>query len=253
MTTKNKFHDEEYQFPQDEYVDDMHAEPSAAPEEAQEEQPLMAEASDAVRGGLSNIWSSHKRIIIIVGVLVAVSLTFTVMRSLHKSAELSAAPAQTAPAAAAPAAVQTVVDPQVIDQLTSLKQDAVTNSSVIRQLQGQVQDFNNSLNQTRASQQQLNQSLMILVGQVQQLTTEVKVLAQPKPVKVAVAAPKAKPAPVITFQIRAVVPGRAWIVGSDGQSQSVAVGDHVPQYGSVQSIDADAGVVLTTSGKTIKF
>ncbi len=252
MTTKNKFHDEEYQFPQDEYVDDRHDELSAAPEEAQEEQPLMAEASDAVRGGLSNIWSSHKRIIIIVGVLVAVSLTFTVMRSLHKSAELPATPAQTAPAAA-PAAVQAVVDPQVIDQLTSLKQDAVTNSAVIRQLQGQVQDFNNSLNQTRASQQQLNQSLMILVGQVQQLTTEVKVLAQPKPVKVVVAAPKAKPAPVITFQIRAVVPGRAWIVGSDGQSQSVAVGDHVPQYGSVQSIDADAGVVLTTSGKTIKF
>jgi intracellular multiplication protein IcmG len=251
MTTKNKFQDEEYQFPQDEYVDEIHAEPEAAPEEA-EEQPLMAEASSAVRGGLANIWSSHKRIITIVGVLVVVSLTFTVMRSLHKSGELPAAPTQTAPVAAAPT-VQTMVDPQVIDQLTSLKQDAATNSAVVRQLQGQVQDLNNSLNQTRASQQQLNQSLMILVGQVQQLTTEVKVLAQPKPVKVAVAAPKAKPVPVITFQIRAVVPGRAWIVGSDGQSQSVAVGDHVPQYGSVQSIDADAGVVLTTSGKTIKF
>ena len=137
--------------------------------------------------------------------------------------------------------------------MTSLKQDAMNNGATVRQLQGQVQQLTNALNQSRAQQQQLNQSMMVLVSQVQQLTAQVKVLAQPKPVKVGKAVPKAPPVPVITYQLRAVVPGRAWIVASDGQSQSVAVGDHVEQYGTVQSIDADAGVVITTSGKTIKF
>lgn len=251
MTTKNKFQDEEYQFPHDEYVTGLHDEESSPPEEEAQEQTLIPEAplGRGVSGGLTSVWSTHKRIITIVGVLVVVSVVFAVMRATHKPAELPVTPA--VPIAAAPA-VQPV-DPQVIDQLTSLKQDAVTSSAVVRQLQGQVQDLANALNQTRANQQQLNQSLMVLVAQVQQLSTDVKSLAQPKPVKIVPVAPKAPPVAVITYQIRAVVPGRAWIVSSEGESQSVAVGDAIPQYGVVQSIDADAGVVITTSGKTIKF
>lgn len=251
MTDKNKRHDEEYQFPQDEFLDDLHAE---QPQEDVQEKPLIAEeeapAAAGLSSGLAGIWAAHKRMIIIVGVVVVVAVTFGVMRSLQKPAAV--APVAAAPVSAPAPAVQTVVDPQIVDQLTSLKQDALNNGAVVRQLQGQVQQLTNSLNQSRAAQQQLNQSLMVLVGQMQQLTTEVKVLAHPKPTKVGPAAPKAA-APVITFQLRAVVPGRAWIVGSDGQSHSVTIGDQVPQYGAVQSIDADAGVVITTSGKTIKF
>jgi intracellular multiplication protein IcmG len=249
MTSQNKFQVEEYQFPTDEYLGEEQVEHSAEPEETQEPAVASEEPSANVSGGLAKIWANHKRIIIIVGVLAGVALVFGIMRNTHKSAEALVTP----PPASAPApVVQAVTDPQVIDQLTSLRQDAVNSNGVVRQLQGQVQDLTNTLNQSRASQQQLNQSLMVLMGQVQQLTAEVKVLSQPKPVKAA-PPPKEKPVPVITFQIRAVVPGRAWIVGSDGQSQSVAVGDTVPQYGNVVSIDADAGVVITSSGKTIKF
>lgn len=249
MTSNNQFQDEEYQFPHDEYVDNLHVEQPLAEEEA-EEKLLLAE-EPAAPSAIANIWEKHKRLLVIVGAVVAIAITFSIMRAMHKPvAEVPAMPST--PAAAPAPVVQPMVDPQIIDQLTSLKQDAENSSGVARQLQGQVQQLTDNLLQTRADQQQLTESLMLLAGQVQQLTAEVKVFTQPKPVKVIKVAPKAT-APVITFQIRAIVPGRAWIVGSDGQSQSIAVGDNVPQYGTVQSIDADAGVVITTSGKTIKF
>src|SRR5262249_21743286 len=150
-----------------------------------------------------------------------------------------------------PAAVQPVVDPQITAAIDGLKEDSLNNANNLNQLQSQVSQLTSALSQSRSQQQQLSQSVMLLATQVQQLTAQVRVLSQPKPVKVAAPAPVVKKpeAPAITFQLRAVVPGRAWIVASDGQSQSVAVGDHVQQYGVVQSIDADAGVVITTSGK----
>ncbi len=253
MTDKNKFHDEEYQFPNDEYVDDLQLEMPAIEEE---ETPIAAEElveQPQAASGLRAIWDNHKRIIIITGAVAAIALVFGVMRMMHKpEAPAASAPSVVQAVTQPVTAAQPVIDPQMADQLTGLKQDSINNTVMVRQLQRQVQQLDSSLSQSRLSQQQLNQSLMVLVSQMQKLTDEVKTLSQPK-VKVH-AAPAVKPAePVITFQLRAVVPGRAWIVASDGQSQSVAVGDHVPQYGTVQSINADEGIVITTSGKNIRF
>jgi len=248
MTDKNK-HNEEYQFPNDEFMDSFHAESEPErPEVA--EKPLLLEEQPAAPGGLSAVWEKHKRIMIVIGVLVVVTVVFAVMRTVKKPAPAPVTPTPVVQPAPAPTPI---IDPQVMDQLTGLKQDADNNATVIRQLQGQVQELTTVLNQTRTEQQQLNQSVIALSTQVQELTAEVKVLTHPKPVKIVKPAPAPVPLPVITYQLRAVVPGRAWVVGSDGQSHSVAVGDQIPQYGNVQSIDADAGVVITTSGKTIKF
>jgi intracellular multiplication protein IcmG len=249
--TKNidKFQDDEYQFPIDGYEESL--ETPAEPEFAENHAEPLTAAEDSAPGRLAEIWEKHKRTIIIVGVVVVVAVTFATMRALHSPADTIAPPALAPVTAPAAPMMQPVIDPQVTDQLNGLRQESINNNVAVRQLQGQVVQLTNSLSQSRAAQQQLNQSLMVLVGQVQQLTAEVKTLAHPKPAA-APAAPK-KLEPVITYQLRAVVPGRAWIVDSDGESHSVAVGDTVRQYGNVQSIDADTGVVITTSGKTIKF
>lgn len=246
MSNKNEFHDEEYQFPQEDFHDELLNEQPVV--EETEEKLLPEVEQPAKAGGIAALFAANKRLFIAIGVLVAVVIVFTLMRVMHKPAPV----VQTPP----PAVVQQpVVDPQITAAIDSLKADSLNNTSTVNQLQSQVQSLTNALSQSRAQQQQLSQSVMLLAQQVQQLNTQVKTLAQPKPVKIAAPVPVVKKptAPVITYQLRAVVPGRAWIVASDGQSQSVAVGDHVQQYGVVQSIDADAGVVITTSGKTIKF
>ncbi|MBS0350576.1 MAG: hypothetical protein JSR33_05200 [Proteobacteria bacterium] len=252
MTDKAAFRDEEYQFPQDDYIEDLHLEPPVAEQPAE---PLLSHEEEPVQKSkniLNQIWNGNRRMVIAVGVAVVVVLVFSVARIIHKpeAQDTNPAPSQTA----TPAVVQQpVVDPQILDQLNGLKSDSANNNAVIRQLQAQIQQLTMALNQSRAQQQQLNQSMMVLLSQVQQLSAQVKILTLPKPVAAPKSVEKTVSVPPITYQLRAVVPGRAWIVGSDGQSQSVAVGDIVPQYGNVQSIDADAGVIITTSGKTIKF
>ena len=55
----------------------------------------------------------------------------------------------------------------------------------------------------------------------------------------------------ITYNVQAVVPGRAWLMSSTGTSFSVAIGDKVEGLGVVVDIDALNGIVATSSGKLL--
>lgn len=48
--------------------------------------------------------------------------------------------------------------------------------------------------------------------------------------------------------LRAVVPGRAWLVDKNGQTTTVAVGTMIPNYGKVEKIDSKSGTVIMSSG-----
>lgn len=52
------------------------------------------------------------------------------------------------------------------------------------------------------------------------------------------------------YRVQAAVPGRAWLKNDDGDTLSVAVGDNLPGYGIVVSIDGVEGYVLTSAGVT---
>jgi len=59
--------------------------------------------------------------------------------------------------------------------------------------------------------------------------------------------------PTQTFYVEAVVPGRAWLQGSDGETISVSIGSYLEGYGRVTRIDEDRGVVATSSGHVIPY
>lgn len=48
--------------------------------------------------------------------------------------------------------------------------------------------------------------------------------------------------------LRAIVPGRAWLVNKDKKTITVAVGDSVPYYGKVDKINSKNGTVTMSSG-----
>lgn len=50
------------------------------------------------------------------------------------------------------------------------------------------------------------------------------------------------------LSLRAVVPGRAWLVDKNDHTTTVQVGDMVPDYGKVEKIDAKSGAVIMSSG-----
>lgn len=55
----------------------------------------------------------------------------------------------------------------------------------------------------------------------------------------------------LVYTVEAIVPGRAWLRMPNGMTQTVTVGDVIPGYGQVVSVDSMDGVVNTSSGKTI--
>ena len=88
---------------------------------------------------------------------------------------------------------------------------------------------------------------------MQQLMADIQLLTKPvgtvsvahKPIKPLL------PAPV--YYLQAVLPGRAWLQSSLGQTQTVRVGDLLRGYGAVTAINAEKGVVQTSSGKRIEY
>jgi len=57
----------------------------------------------------------------------------------------------------------------------------------------------------------------------------------------------------IHYYIQAIIPGRAWLINSEGQTLTVRLGSNVPGYGSVQAIDPLQGRVRMSSGKILRF
>lgn len=113
--------------------------------------------------------------------------------------------------------------------VTSALQNNNSNSQTITQLAQQMQQLNAKLDAYNQNLVQVSKGLQTTQTQLQ------LILAQ-----------SAQGASKLT--LRAVVPGRAWLMDSKGDTTSVAVGDSLPYYGKVLSIDADAGTVTTSSG-----
>lgn len=59
--------------------------------------------------------------------------------------------------------------------------------------------------------------------------------------------------PVMKYFVKAVIPGRAWLIAENGSTLTVRKGSIVPGYGVVTMVDVSQGRVLTNSGKTITF
>ena len=155
----------------------------------------------------------------------------------------------------APAVVQTVApqvtadpSPELINQLNVLRQQAQDRNTAVNNLQSQVQNLQSQLQSAADANNQLVQTVNTLNSQMQQLNQKLTDLTKPK-----VKPKKVVPVRKITYQLVAIVPGRAWINSSEGVAKTVRVGDQLPQYGVVVSIDSNQGIVTTNSGKIIGY
>lgn len=232
---RNTMGDDEYQYPNEEYVTET------APIE--ETEPVKKAPNFFVQ------WvQNNKRLALVILIVLLMLIGFKLLGLRNHTvivptpkpavAEVVVPPVTTEPTAMVPSA------------LDRLQQANEKNQTTINQLQAQVQDLRNSLAQNATVQSQLNQSMTALTAEVKQLATLVQDSQKPV-VKVKKAA--VLPSPPLVFHLRAIVPGRAWIVSNDGLSESVTTGDSVPQYGTVQVVDANRGMVLTSSGKVISY
>lgn len=114
------------------------------------------------------------------------------------------------------------------EQLANLNDALIKNQQAVNDLSGTV----NSVSAT----------LEAISGKVQQLVDQTaakkkKIVLPEKPI----------------YHLRAVIPGRAWLIDESDKTITVRVGNLLPGYGKVNFISSREGVVITDSGDVIQY
>lgn len=252
--------EDEYQFPKDEYVvneqhtgsDTGHADDATQQHTVLDDEQEQ-ETSPRTSGGFTGFVASlkqrlpflkNKRLLIVIVVIIVALIGFkffegsdTTQVAVQKPVQQPVQPVVTRPS------------PLVTGELSTLSQRASSNLATMSQLKDQVAQLKASLHASTSAQMQMNQSLNSLVDEVKVLDQKVaKATKKPKKhVK------KAPPPPPIVYHIKAIISGRAWLVDNHDNSVTVSVGAKVQQYGTVKAINAQKGLVLTSSGKVIGY
>lgn len=241
--------DDEYQFPQEEYL-------SSENETHKEGESTAADvesgATAAVKATRGSRWAQlvksfpvlqpvlqNKRIVIAIVVVIAFIITLPFLNTKEKP--LSAVKAT--PVVEQPAVVQSGDS-----DLGSLQPHKSHNTHIevqVQNLKAQVANLQSAVDQAKAVNDQLSASVSALTGQVKDLMTQLsEALARMGPT-----AQK----PGVVYHLRAVLPDRAWIISSTGETLSVTIGDEINHYGVVRSIDPTGGSIETSSGRKITY
>lgn len=157
--------------------------------------------------------------------------------------------------------------------VTSLSQDTIPSNSKISQklatLEMNQQSMRAEFNTSRDQLTQVSRSLNELLTQITALNQQIAALrltvdAQAQeitrltirtPVARKTSTPSRPHAAVarVKYYLQAVIPGRAWLIGSNGVTLTVREGTSVSGYGIVKLIDPRQGRVLMSSGQVIRF
>jgi intracellular multiplication protein IcmG len=143
----------------------------------------------------------------------------------------------------------------IVGQITQL---TTNNQKVMSQLQHQQYENQSQLsaltNKMANIQQQINNlqdsiqgvSALVKTNQVSQTTLDAYRTQLQSYQKTDIQTKK-------RYFVQAVIPGRAWLQAQDGSSITITVGDVIPGYGKVVSINPYSGTVITDSGEKINY
>ncbi|OGT64964.1 MAG: hypothetical protein A3J38_02905 [Gammaproteobacteria bacterium RIFCSPHIGHO2_12_FULL_45_9] len=275
MSKRDEFSmDKEYQYPEEEVfhvTDDDLAKLAEEPTTVDEKEAEPAVASVQPRapqsgGGLKDLLA-QPGIRRVLGVVVGVILVLIVFHYLKSTRTESTMPSvEQVPSA--PVAAQVAPDPMQGVTMANQAVEAVTHSGLFNRGSEERGDNNNAelsalrseLASERASVEHLSQTVLSMKTQLDEaveheneMRQAILSLMRKVDTLKSSSAHTTKPTHELTFEVQALLPGRAWVLGSNGQTLSLAIGDMVPGYGYVKVIDTARGVVETTSGKTIGY
>jgi intracellular multiplication protein IcmG len=142
------------------------------------------------------------------------------------------------------------------DRLMNIKRNVESNISSMRE---QINQLSNQVNNLNTTNQALINQLSDLTAKLQasqQVIEELLAAKKAQPIirKTKPMASKTMPKlDKVSYFVQAVIPGRAWLVNSQGATLTVRVGSKVPGFGVVHRIDALQGRVTMSSGHVIAF
>lgn len=200
-----------------------------------------------------------KAVLVVIG-LIAIVVLFEFVGSFFSSKKTTLQPSapvvaplvKSAPLQAAVIAAP-AVDPQVMQQLSTLE----SADQTLRTDLSTVKDEVNGLSKNMAD---LMQKMTELSGVVTNLSAkldeqaraaEQATIRREAALRVHRVVHKAIHYP--TYHLQAVIPGRAWLIATNGATLTVREGTLIAGYGIVTLIDPKQGRVTTNSGQVIRF
>lgn len=253
MNDKNKKvgKDDEYHFPNDEYLDES-VEATAATSSGA---PVLDDSGPHVTPPPPGFFQrfpllKNMKFLFFVLIVIVIIIGVSMMRSRSKQPSI----AQQQPVVTQPKASDRMV--QTAQQADLLQQQEQSSQKALSNVSQSMNKVSEQLNSVVAINSQLSQQVGALTQQVSHLMQQVnqntkKLVVTPKKKLKKSIAMQPKP---VKYHINAIIYGRAWLKGTDNHFISVAAGDEINRfYGKVKSIDSTQGKVLTSSGKVIGY
>ncbi len=143
-----------------------------------------------------------------------------------------------------PAAVQTNI--AIDNRFNHLEQEQ-------RELQSHLQAFDSELSDIKSTLADLNSRLGNMNEQTQMLTTQQEAFLQKQQKAETKLAKRKKAIPKPIYYVRAIIPGRVWLILQDGSTLTLGVGDKLAGYGVITVIDPNQGTITLSSGAIIGY
>jgi intracellular multiplication protein IcmG len=141
----------------------------------------------------------------------------------------------------------------VTNQLVTIEREQHDISTSVNTLGNQLTTVSTDLADLTAQLKQMNGVLTTLNDKVTSQAQEIERLHQAQLKMKQRQAKHRQAAEQMAYALQAVIPGRAWLIDDNGFTLTVREGTSIPGYGVVQSIDAQQGRVMTSSGRVIRF
>jgi intracellular multiplication protein IcmG len=186
---------------------------------------------------------------IALGVIIFIVMFYIIFISKKPKPEPVALPAVKTITAYPQRSAQTnIQETRMLNQLSGEQQTLMSklddaNNQIIN-LQNQISNYQAAMSSLSAS---LEETKLLQQQQTQTIQTMANDITQMKLIQDSFVKRTTKNG----YFIQAIVPGRAWLQGPDGNTVTVGVGSMIPGYGEVVDISTQDGAVKTRSGKII--
>ena len=234
-----------------------------------EEDPK-ADALESTNNGLDNAFEMDKvkrnAIIAVVSLVLLIGLygvvnAFLAKRknqvatdSMPKIIETRASPKTIAVPTTTVAPLPTApVDSNIEQKLSDLESSQQSMRTDVSSVNTQLTGISTNVNAIAQQMAQLNAVIASLSSKVDEQSHEIEQLTIKHEAKQVHHPAHRKNAKPLRYFIQAVIPGRAWLIATNGSTLTVREGTAIAGYGLVRLIDPEQGRIMTSSGQVIKF
>ncbi len=143
------------------------------------------------------------------------------------------------------------------ETLSALRREQTQIENELSGIRNQISTIVQNINEMSSKFDDVKQTMLVLNERLEQQSQQMgrlKVMSRSSRVASSKPAPRPRSAaPKPIYSVQAIIPGRAWLMSSQGETLTVNRGSTVPGYGSVRLINAKLGRVFTSSGRVIQF